>query len=121
MLNSPIEGSPDKVEIQEAKVPMAPRGSGCLIYVSDPSSIARRHLPSPTTEADLRRWVDELADAGIDTFIQEAFTQGWTTYWRTDRFEYDARPQHERFLPLLDWLISDFRGSHHPSARLHNV
>lgn len=80
----------------------SPRGERHIIYVSDPSSIARRHLPNATTEADLRRWVDELADAGTDTFIQEAFTQGWTTYWRTDKFEYDARPQHRRFLPLLD-------------------
>ena len=61
-----------------------------------------RHLPDPVTEEDLRRWADDLADAGTDTFIQEAYTQGWTTYWRTDAYEYDARPQHERFLPLLD-------------------
>ena len=58
--------------------------------------------PKPVTEAALRRWVDELADAQVDTFIQEAYTQGWTTYWRTEGFEYDARPQHRRFLALLD-------------------
>ena len=73
-----------------------------VIYVSDPSSIASRYLPDPVTEASLREWIDDVAAAGIDVFIQEAYTQGWTTYWRTDGFDYDARPQHRRFLPLLD-------------------
>ena len=80
----------------------APRGHRRVIYVSDPSSIARHYLPDPVSESDLRNWVDELARAEVDTFIQEAYTQGWTTYWRSDPFEYDARPQHRRFLPLLD-------------------
>ena len=80
----------------------SPRGERRIIYVSDPSSIARNYLPDPVSEDDLRSWVDELADAGTDTFIQETYTQGWTVYWRGDRFEYDARPQHRRFLPLLD-------------------
>ena len=79
-----------------------PRGKRRIIYISDPSSIARRYLPDPTGEDDLRNWVNDVADAGVDTLIQEAYTQGWTTYWRSERFEYDARPQHRRFLPLLD-------------------
>ena len=78
----------------------SPRGDRRTIYVSDPSSIAIRYLPDPATEDSLRNWVDDLADAGTDTFIQEAYTQGWTTYWRTDKYEYDARPQHKRFVPL---------------------
>ena len=78
------------------------RGSRRILYVSDPSSIARRHLPDPVSEQDLRKWVDTLAAARVDLFIQEAYTQGWTTYWRSPRFDYDARPQHRRFLPLLD-------------------
>ena len=73
-----------------------------VIYISDPSSVATRYLPDPATEESLREWIDDVADAGIDLFIQEAYTQGWTTYWRTDGFDYDARPQHRRFLPLLD-------------------
>jgi hypothetical protein len=80
----------------------SPRGERRIVYVSDPSSIARRYLPDPTTEEDLRNWIDEVARARVDTFIQEAYTQGWTTYWRGDHFDYDARPQHRRFLPLLD-------------------
>lgn len=81
---------------------LSPRGSRRILYVSDPSSIARRHLPDPVSERDLRKWVDTLAAARVDLFIQEAYTQGWTTYWRSPRFDYDARPQHRRFLPLLD-------------------
>ena len=80
----------------------SPRGERRIVYVSDPSSIARRYLPDPTTEEDLRDWVDEVARARVDTFIQEAYTQGWTTYWRGADFDYDARPQHRRFLPLLE-------------------
>ena len=81
---------------------LSPRGSRRILYVSDPSSIARRHLPDPVSERDLRKWVDTLAAAQVDLFIQEAYTQGWTTYWRSPGFDYDARPQHRRFLPLLD-------------------
>ena len=80
----------------------SPRGDRRIIYVSDPSSIVSHYLPDPVSEGDLRGWVDDLADAGTDTFIQEAYTQGWTVYWRSERSEYDARPQHRRFLPLLD-------------------
>ena len=87
----------------------APGASPRVIYVSDPSSIALGYLPDPVAEADLRHWVDELADAQVDTFVQEAYTQGWTTYWRTDKFEYDARPQHRRFLPLLVFIFHQQR------------
>ncbi len=73
-----------------------------ILYVSDPSSIASRYLPDPTTVEDLQEWVDRLSSARVDTFVQEAYTQGWTTYWRVDDLEYDARPQHRRFLPLLE-------------------
>ena len=73
-----------------------------LLYVSDPSSIASRYLPEPTTVEALQEWVDRLSAGRVDTFVQEAYTQGWTTYWRAGSLEYDARPQHRRFLPLLD-------------------
>ena len=79
-----------------------PLGKRRIIYVSDPSSIASRYLPDPTSAEDLRDWVDDLAASEVDTFVQEAYTQGWTVYWRGDQFDYDARPQHRRFLPLLD-------------------
>ena len=80
----------------------APRGSRRIIYVSDPSSIAMNYLPDPATEESIRAWVDELSESRVDVFVQEAYTQGWTTYWRVDGLEYDARPQHRRFLPLLE-------------------
>ena len=91
-------GTPPPVRLGD----LSPRGSRRILYVSDPSSIARRYLPDPVSEQDLRKWVDTLAAARVDLFIQEAYTQGWTTYWRSPRFDYDARPQHRRFLPLLD-------------------
>lgn len=79
-----------------------PRGDQRIIYISDPSSSLRSYLPERPREEDLRNWVDDLADAQVDTFIQEVYTQGWTTYWRCERFEYDQRPQHQCLLPLLD-------------------
>ena len=82
--------------------PYKPRGNRRIVYVSDPSSIIRSYLPEIPTENDLRDWVDELADAKVDTFIQEAYSQGWTVYWRCEKFDYDQRPQHRCFLPLLD-------------------
>jgi len=80
----------------------APRGERRLLYVSDPSSIANNLFPDPVKADDLRRWVDELADSGVDTFNQEVYNQCWTTYWNSRRFEYDPRPQHRRFLSLLE-------------------
>ncbi len=59
-------------------------------------------ISRPVREEDLRRWIDAIAAAEIDTFVQEVYTQGWSVYWRGDGFEYDARPQHRLFLPLLD-------------------
>ena len=73
-----------------------------FIYISDPSSIARLVLPENVGEKHLREWVDDLYEVEGDTFIQEVYTQGWTTYWKTPLFEYDARPQHRRFLPLIE-------------------
>ena len=56
-LSTPIDG---------ATAPSGPRGERRFMYVSDPSSIARRILPDPVEPDDLRQWVDMLADAGVD-------------------------------------------------------
>ena len=53
-------------------------------------------------EEDLRRWVDMLADSGVDIFQQDVYNKGCTAYWRSDQLQYDPREQHRRFLPLLD-------------------
>ncbi len=79
-----------------------PRGERRIVFNSDPSTIATGMLPDPVAADDLRRWVDLLGDAGVDTMVQDCYNQGFTPYWRTDRFPYDTRPQHRRFLPLLD-------------------
>lgn len=79
-----------------------PRGRHRILYVSDPSSIATNLFPDPVREEDLRHWVDMLADSDVDMFDQEVYSQGWTAYWRSDKFEYDRRLQHRRFTPLLD-------------------
>ena len=79
-----------------------PRGERRIVFSSDPSTIATWMLPDPVTADDLRCWADMLADAGVDTLIQDCYNQGFTPYWRTERFPYDRRPQHRRFLPLLE-------------------
>ena len=79
-----------------------PRGERRVLYVSDPSSIAINMFPDPVEEPDLRRWVDTVADSGVDTFDQEVFSQGWTVYWRSENVEYDQRHQHRRFLPMFE-------------------
>ena len=79
-----------------------PRGDHRILYVSDPSTVARTFLPNPVGEQDLRRWVDMVADSGVDLFNQEVFSQGWTAYWQSDQYQYDQRHQHKRFLPLFD-------------------
>lgn len=88
--------------METAKRQKGPRGSERILYVSDPSSIARKLLPDPVREEDLRNWVDMVAASGVDLFGQEVFSMGWTTYWRSATYEYDQRPQHRRFLPLIE-------------------
>ena len=73
-----------------------------IIYVSDPSTIAFNLLPDPVEEDDLHRWVDMIADSCVDVLVQDVYNQGFTVYWRSDRFQYDQRAQHRRFLPMLD-------------------
>ena len=85
----------------KAKPMVSPRGSWRILYVSDPSSIATNLFPDPVAAEDLRAWVDMLADSEVDVFNQEVYSQGWTAYWRTDRFEYDRRAQHARFLSMF--------------------
>jgi len=80
---------------------ITPRGAVRILYVSDPSSIAINLFPDPVREEDLRQWVDMLADNGVDMFDQEVYSQGWTAYWQSEKFEYDQRLQHRRFIPLL--------------------
>ena len=79
-----------------------PRGENRVFYVSDPSTISRLVLPDPVREEDLRGWVDMVADSGVDTLGQELFSQGWTVYWKSDKYEYDQRPQHRHFLPMIE-------------------
>ena len=88
--------------METAKRQKGPRGSERILYVSDPSSIARKLLPDPVREEDLRNWVDMVAASEVDLFGQEVFSMGWTTYWRSATYEYDQRPQHRRFLPLIE-------------------
>lgn len=93
-----------------------PRGPQRLIYTSDPSNLATmqlgRHtshkptaeqsLADPARPEGLTRWVDNLAHNGVDIYAQAVFSQGWSLYFRSQRFEYDARPQHQRFVPMMD-------------------
>ncbi len=93
-----------------------PRGERRLIYTSDPSNLAFyqvgqqvAHTPDALTarndsarREDLVEWVDSLAHHGVDTYAQAIYAQGWTVFFRSDRFEYDARPQHQRFVSMMD-------------------
>ena len=100
----------------EALPTFEPRGERRLIYTSDPSNLAFyqvgqqvAHTPDaetarndPARPADLVEWVDSLAHHGVDTYAQTIYSQGWTVFFRSDRFEYDARPQHQRFVSMMD-------------------
>ena len=93
-----------------------PRGERRLLYTSDPSNLAFyqvgrqvAHIPDaataladPARRDDLVQWVDDLAHHGVDTYAQAIYSQGWTLFFRSDEFEYDARPQHQRFVSMMD-------------------
>ena len=78
------------------------RGDPRILYVSDPSSLTAHYLPNPVEEADLRRLIGMMADGGVDMYCQDIYSQCWTAYWRSEKFPYDQRSQHERYLPLFD-------------------
>lgn len=95
---------------------LAPRGKRRIVYGSDPSNVVFYQVgrqtgtppdvasarQDPARPDDLIRWVDNLADNGVDTYAQTIYAQGWTLYYQSERFEYDARPQHQRFVPMME-------------------
>ena len=108
--------APTETTRPEALPTFEPRGERRLIYTSDPSNLAFyqvgrqvAHVPDaetarndPARQEDLIEWVDALAHNAIDTYAQTIYAQGWTVFFRSDRFEYDSRPQHQRFVSMMD-------------------
>ena len=81
---------------------LAPRGTRRIVYTSDNSNIAFHQTTDPARPEQLRQFVDNLAANGIDTYAQAVYSQGRTNYYRSERFDYDGRPQHKRFLPMIE-------------------
>ena len=79
------------------------RGTRRVIYNSDPSNTTAR-LSDPVAKPEELRAVvrDYATKGGIDTLVQEVWHQGWTEFWRSDLCGYDARPQHQRLVPMMD-------------------
>ena len=107
----------ETAKLQHQALPIfEPRGERRLIYTSDPSNLAFyqvgqqvAHIPDATTarndparREDLVQWVDDLAHHDVDTYAQTIYSQGWTVFFHSDRFEYDGRPQHQRFTSMMD-------------------
>ncbi len=95
------KGTPDGVK----DVPLGslqPRGTRRWVYNSDPSNTTD-HVSRPVAKfEELRQVVRNYAKQGnIDTLVQEVWHQCWTEFWRTDKCPYDARPQHQRFVPIM--------------------
>ena len=101
-LSHPSHGRAGETDGGEPRAPIAPRGTRRIMYCSDPSSVAKHILPDPVKPDDLRSWVGTLADNGVDLLVQDVYNQGYTVYWQSERFQYDQREQHRRFLPMLD-------------------
>lgn len=80
---------------------LTPRGSRRVLYLSDPSNTTGQYS-DPTTPEEMRQWVRALADGGVDTHLQCVFQQTWSNFYRSDHCEYDARPRHGRFIPMMD-------------------
>ena len=87
--------------------PIEPRGGIRLLFVADLSSHAREpFISDPAAPEQIERLVDHFALSGADALGQEVFGQGWVTYFRSDTYEFDQRPQHRRWIPLLDQGIN---------------
>ena len=69
----------------------------------DLSGFAALVFPTdPANPDQIRRFVDNVALSGADVFGQEVFAQGWVLHFRSENYEYDARPQHRRWVRMLD-------------------
>ena len=83
--------------------PIRPRGDIRLLFAADLSSHARPpFVGDPATPEQIRTLVDHFALSGADVLGQEVFGQGWVLHFRSDTYEYDQRPQHRRWIPMLD-------------------
>ena len=92
--------------------PIKPKGDIRLLFVADLSSHAREPFISDTaTPEQIERLVDHFALSGADALGQEVFGQGWVVYFYSDTYEYDQRPQHRRWLPMLDGASTPLRYS----------
>jgi uncharacterized protein (DUF849 family) len=82
---------------------LKPRGTRRVVYCSDPSNTTRFMTEGRATPDDLRGVVRNYAAAqAIDTVVQEVFSQGWSHWWRGESCEWDARPHHQRLVPMMD-------------------
>ena len=82
---------------------LKPRGTRRVVYCSDPSNTTRFMTEGRATPDDLRGVVRNYAGAqAIDTVVQEVFSQGWSHWWRGESCEWDARPHHQRLVPMMD-------------------
>ena len=83
--------------------PIKPEGDIRLLFVADLSSRAREpFVGDPATPEQIRKLVDHFALSGADALGQEVFGQGWVLHFYSDTYEYDQRPQHRRWMPMLD-------------------
>jgi hypothetical protein len=82
---------------------LTPRGTRRVVYCSDPSNTTRFLSEGRATPEELRGVVRNYAEAqAIDTVVQEVFSQGWSHFWRGESCEWDARPHHQRMVPMMD-------------------
>lgn len=83
--------------------PPTPRGDIRLLFAADLSTYAREPFVSdPATPDQIRALVDRFALTKADVLVQEVFGQGWVLHFRSETYEYDTRPQHKRWIPMLD-------------------
>ena len=78
-----------------------PRDSRRVVYVSDPSNTTWL-ISDPAKPEELRQWISNVAAGGVDTYVQEVFSECWSLFYRTDLCEFDTRDQHKRFIPMMD-------------------
>ena len=63
---------------------------------------ALAYSTDPAHPDQIRRFVDNVALSGADVMGQEVFAQGWVLHFRSESYQYDERPQHQRWIPVLD-------------------
>lgn len=84
---------------------LKPRGPWRVLHTSDMGTYFRTGtwlFGDPATPEDIRAWVAQLAQSGVDAYVQEVYFDGFSMFYRTDRCDYGETENLSRFDQMME-------------------